>query len=76
MKLEIKPKAIIDGFKNLAKEKLNVADPEIEDMAAKRMSICELCEHLRRDSGRCGECGCILAAKTRTVHSQCPIEKW
>ena len=76
MKFEIKPKAILDGFANLAKEKLNVADPAIEELSAKRMSICEQCEHIRRTTNRCGECGCILAAKTRTEHSQCPIGKW
>ena len=39
MKFEIKPKAILDGFSNLAKKQ-------------------------------------VVAAKTRTKHSQCPIKKW
>jgi hypothetical protein len=76
MKFEIKPKAILDGFSNLAKKQVGASDPEIEELSAKRMAICELCEHIRRTTNRCGECGCILAAKTRTKHSQCPIKKW
>ncbi len=75
MKLEIKPKQITTGMFNVIKEKLDMADPEIEKLSADRMSICNKCES-KSESGRCTECGCILSMKTRSPTSECPLKKW
>lgn len=40
-----------------------------------RMAICNQCP-FKGDNGRCGKCGCFLAAKTRIKKSSCPIGKW
>ena len=69
---------IIEGWKN------NILrnDSNVEDIAKKRMSICNDCEHhsknhntIRPDE-HCTYCGCTLAAKTRSMGSKCPINKW
>jgi hypothetical protein len=75
-----------DGWKNLL-----VPDKEmyevIERIAAARINICNTCDFhsdraikstmtkLRFDK-HCTECGCTLAAKTRSLTSECPIQKW
>ena len=48
---------------------------EVEIVAKKRMDICNSCEH-KTPRGRCAECGCVLSAKTRSLTSSCPINKW
>lgn len=40
-----------------------------------RMAICNECP-FKTDDGRCGKCGCVLAAKTRVKKSSCPIGRW
>lgn len=67
-------KNILEGFTNLAESKLGIADPEVEEFARDRMVICGLCPS--REGNRCGECGCILSAKTRSPDSECPLGKW
>lgn len=64
---------IVEGFKNLLfKNEL------VEPIALKRMEICATCP-LRTDD-RCdrtkGGCGCLLAAKIRSLKSKCPKDKW
>lgn len=39
----------------------------------RRFKICDTCEF--RKGIICGECGCVLVAKTRS-DSQCPKNKW
>jgi hypothetical protein len=74
---------IYDGWKNLIipEEKLK---PHIEKVAKARLNICNTCEFdslkdeslkLRFDR-HCTNCGCTLAAKTRSLTSSCPIDKW
>lgn len=46
-----------------------VTDPK------ERMAICNVCP-FKSDDGRCGKCGCVLAAKTRVKKSSCPIGRW
>jgi hypothetical protein len=44
---------------------------------ASRMAICQACPSLRKKPVLiCGECGCVLAAKTRFQRATCPIGKW
>ena len=40
-----------------------------------RLSICNTCP-FKGDDGRCGKCGCVLAAKTRVKKASCPIGRW
>jgi hypothetical protein len=45
-----------------------------EEVVQKRLEICDGCEH--KKLGICTKCGCIIAAKTRSVHAECPLQKW
>lgn len=64
-----KLKQIIQGWKNLV-----FKDPEIEKLALKRAEICSTCKN--NNASICIECGCPLAAKTRSPKETCPIQLW
>ena len=72
---------IYDGWKNLLipEEELK---PHIEKVAASRLNICNTCEHdsskhiTYRFDRHCKLCGCTLATKTRSLTSECPLDKW
>lgn len=84
--MEFNVKHIIDGIKNsiFVKE-------EIEKIANTRYAICSTCpknsknkdmndlgeyySSLRFDE-HCSECACNLHAKVRSLHTNCPLEKW
>jgi hypothetical protein len=66
---------IIDGFSNLAKDKLGLLKKEEITRNEKRMGICNKCPH-KTSSGRCSKCGCVLAAKTKCDKCKCPIGLW
>ena len=74
MKFEIKTKQIAEGFINLTKSAVGTADKDVEEMYHRRMAVCAPCPS-RKDL-RCGECGCVLAAKGRVKLSACPLDKW
>lgn len=67
---------IIEGWKNLATGNgFNIAE------AQRRAELCVQCpfiSHLTAMSNvpSCGKCGCVLAAKTRSMKSSCPIGTW
>jgi hypothetical protein len=74
-------KEILEGIKNrLFKQK------HIEIVAKERWEQhCVICEFLDRDGKKCtmpgtqpccGECGCSLALKMRSLSSACPKNKW
>lgn len=69
-------KQILEGYKNLAKERIGLEDDEIEKMAARRLAICASCPRKSENGKRCLECGCILEAKSRSETSECPLGKW
>ena len=46
----------------------------IEEISRKRMEICNNCPSKRTNT--CGECGCVLALKTRCMSCECPLMKW
>jgi hypothetical protein len=67
---------ILEGIKN----SFFVKD-EIEKIAQSRLRICEACPLIDREGSKCfapgtqpccGECGCKLAWKTRSLASECP----
>ena len=60
--------------KNLMKSAVDLATGGVTDPKA-RMEICNVCPFKSPD-GRCGKCGCVLAAKTRVKKSSCPIGRW
>jgi len=64
---------ILSGWKNLIKK-----DPLVEIEAKRRAKICSDCPSARVKVGvlKCNECGCPLAAKTRSMGSECPLKKW
>ena len=62
---------IQDGWKNwLWRSK------DIEMVAYKRATICAECPSNK--NSKCIECGCPLAAKTRSMKetNKCPLDKW
>ena len=48
------------------------------DLAQIRLAICGQCPNKIRTSlgDACGECGCILDAKTRVEDEHCDLDKW
>ena len=60
---------IIEGWKNYT-----FPSPHVEKVARARAGICATCPS---NSGKkCGECGCPLSAKVRSLKSKCPLNKW
>lgn len=68
-------KNIAEGFLNLAKKELDIADENVEKVAIWRYSKCLQCENLQSDK-TCKICGCFMKAKTRAMDASCPISKW
>lgn len=71
--MEINLKDIINGWKNVI-----IKDEDIETLHQQRMEICNACPKKIEQLGMavCGECGCPLMAKTRSLDSKCPLDKW
>lgn len=48
------------------------------DLASKRLNICNTCEHrVNTYLGHiCDQCGCVLDAKTRVEDEYCEMNKW
>jgi hypothetical protein len=65
---------IIEGFGNLGRKKFGKPNPEVEKEAARRKAICDICQP--KNKIRCEACGCLLAAKVRSMKSTCPKKKW
>jgi len=73
-------KQIYEGIKNSV-----MRDEFVEEVAAKRMNICTECVEIDLKGSKCempgtqpccGNCGCSLAFKTRSLSSNCPIGEW
>lgn len=47
-----------------------------EDVAKKRMDICEQCDRLIQTTKQCKECGCFMNLKTKLKQATCPLNKW
>lgn len=71
---------ILEGVKNSI-----FKQEHIEEIASTRMSICESCELIDKVGTKCymvgtqpccGDCGCKLSFKTRSLSSSCPKDKW
>ena len=49
-----------------------------QDLADRRLAICNKCEHKIKTSlgEACSQCGCILDAKIRVDDEVCDMNKW
>lgn len=68
---------IIQKLVNIFKGHFYNLTNQKQDLANKRLNICNACEHKEYYKGIgdiCGLCGCPLQAKTRVENEQC--EKW
>jgi len=73
-------KQILEGIKN----RVFQSEP-IEKISAIRMEICNKCDEFDPEGVSCsvpgtapccGNCGCSLAFKTRSLSSHCPMSLW
>jgi hypothetical protein len=70
-------KQILEGITNTV-----IRDEFVEDVARVRRELCDQCpskgdECVVIGTGPCcNECGCSLAFKTRSLSSECPLDKW
>jgi hypothetical protein len=73
-------KKILEGVRNTI-----LRDELVEDVARMRREICDECEYLDTKGKECamkgtqpccGDCGCSLTFKTRSLSSDCPQGKW
>ena len=71
-----KAKEIANGYKNLLKYKLGISNKKDEEVFLARREVCNSCVRRDEKNDRCMECGCQLAAKTRSVLSKCDIGLW
>tara|TARA_R110000868_G_scaffold359245_1_gene621099 strand:+ start:554 stop:856 length:303 start_codon:yes stop_codon:yes gene_type:complete len=71
---------ILEGVRNTI-----LRDELVEDVARMRRNICDECEFLDTKGKECavkgtqpccGDCGCSLTFKTRSLSSDCPQGKW
>lgn len=65
---------IASGFGNLLKDKFGLTSEEERRLFNSRLEICNNCEH--GQGVRCKLCGCVIVAKTKSVHSECPDKLW
>lgn len=71
---------ILEGIKN------NIFKQEhVEEIAKERWLICEGCAILDKEGTKClvpgtgpccGDCGCSMGLKLRSLGSDCPLGKW
>jgi len=71
---------ILNGLKN------NIFKTEaVELIASERMNVCKECPefdlkgdkcYVKGTQPCCGNCGCALDLKTRSLSSSCPLGKW
>lgn len=83
-------KQLADALRNADKITAGVLNSmfkkkEIEVIAETRFNVCKGCEMLDTQGDKCfapgtqpccGECGCSLGFKTRSLSSECPLGKW
>lgn len=50
--------------------------PVTKEEVARRMVICQSCEHFIFGQRRCRLCGCFAALKTRLRSQHCPEKRW
>ena len=67
-------------MKNFANDVVDYAKAGAPHVSKKqydyRLKTCNSCEHLQKDSMRCGSCGCLVEHKAKWGTSNCPEKKW
>jgi hypothetical protein len=70
-------KQIVEGITNSI-----IRDETVEEISRLRYSICNECSSKGTECAVpgtapcCNECGCSLGLKTRSLASDCPLDKW
>jgi len=67
---------IVNGWKNMI-----FPNDKVEALAYKRLEECISCDQNSTPKtvdfkSYCKNCGCLLAAKARSMESKCPLNKW
>ena len=79
-----KLKEIVEGWKNNLTP-TQFLDQQVIDVSAIRLGICATCDEYSmnkkdyksmRPDVHCTNCGCTLAAKTKCLSCECPLNKW
>jgi hypothetical protein len=47
-----------------------------DEIAKKRLEICNGCAHLTKLTQQCKKCGCFMHLKVKISAAECPIGKW
>lgn len=69
-------KHFIEGWSNLLFSS-GQKKSYIDKVSDQRLEICRQCPyHSVKVTEHCSKCGCPLAAKTRSLSSECPVGKW
>ena len=42
----------------------------------KRLEICKTCPSFKKNTQRCGKCGCFMSLKATLLQAKCPLGKW
>lgn len=74
-------KKIKTGLKNTASKAFKALNSNSklasdQNEAKNRLSICNKCPNLNKDSGRCSVCGCFVFLKVKLDFEECPVGKW
>lgn len=68
--------SIYDMVKGFVKEAVEYAKQGAPHVTAKqyeeRLKACYSCEHLKKDTERCGLCGCLIEHKAKWATANCP----
>lgn len=70
--------------RNLAKEMWNTGKNAAKglpiivptEVGYERITICQGCEKLEKETFRCTECGCFMKTKSQLASASCPLGKW
>jgi len=66
-------KSSITDLNRAMKDILTLSHSPKEEKA-RRLAVCETCEH--KKGTRCNLCGCFIGYKAKLKNSECPIGKW
>lgn len=66
---------IKQGIINAMKSEFGVLETEIQELADKRMEICNSCAN-KSELNICKLCRCFLPFKTKAVNASCDENKW